>query len=173
MTVERVGYGAGQKDFPQPNILRLLVGDASHQPQGADVRPRTEWIVMLETNLDNVSGEAVGNAVDRLWAAGALDVSLTAIQMKKGRPGILVSVQARPADANKLEAILFVATPTLGVRRSTIERTVLMRHPHEVPTRWGPVAGKISYVPDGSRRFSPEYEACRQIAERNLSRLGK
>jgi uncharacterized protein (TIGR00299 family) protein len=173
MTVEQIGYGAGQKDFPQPNILRVLVGEAAANPHAAGGRPRVEAIVVLETNLDNAGGETIGHAVDRLWDAGALDVSLTAIQMKKGRPGVLVSVQARPADAERLEAVLFAETPTLGVRRSTVLRTVLAREPHEVTTRWGPIAGKVSHLPDGSQRFTPEYEACRELAERNQVSLAE
>jgi uncharacterized protein (TIGR00299 family) protein len=167
MTVERIGYGAGQKDFPQPNILRVLVGEAGAGQTAAEHRPRTEAILVLETNLDNASGETMGHAVDRLWEAAALDVSVTAIQMKKGRPGVLISVQARPADADKLEGILFAETPTLGVRRTTVLRTVLARQQKEVQTQWGLIAGKISYLPDGSQRFTPEYEACRQIADRS------
>lgn len=173
MTVERIGYGAGQKDFPQPNILRLLVGEGIAKPQAAGSRPRTETIVLLETNLDNATGEEIAHAVDRLWAAGALDVSLIAIQMKKGRPGVLVSVQGRPGDADRLEAILFAETPTLGVRRTTMMRTVLAREPHEVATRWGSVAGKVAYLPDSSQRFAPEYEACREIADRNKVSLAE
>jgi uncharacterized protein (TIGR00299 family) protein len=160
MTIERIGYGSGQKDFPQPNILRVLVGAATPN----DTQQRTESIVLLETNLDNASGELVGHAVDRMWEAGALDVSLTPIQMKKGRPGVAVSVQARPSDADRLEAILLVETPTLGVRRMAVMRTVLTREPHQVQTKWGTIAGKIAHLPDGTQRFAPEYDACRQIA---------
>jgi hypothetical protein len=166
MTVEQIGYGAGQKDFPQPNILRILVGEAAANPQAAGGRPRIEAIVVLETNLDNAAGETIGHAVDRLWDAGALDVSLTAIQMKKGRPGVLVSVQGRPADAERLEAVLFAETPTLGVRRTTVTRTVLAREMLEVETPWGPVAAKIAHLPHGSQRFAVEYESCRRIADR-------
>lgn len=165
MTVERIGYGAGQKDFLQPNILRLIVGSATAGATAADRRAvHTESIVLLETNLDNATGEAVGHAADRLWAAGALDVAVAAIQMKKGRPGVLLNVQARPADVERLEAILFAETPTLGVRRAMVERTVLVREPHEVTTPWGRVAGKIAYLPTGGRRFAPEYEACHRVA---------
>lgn len=170
MTVELIGYGAGQKDFPHPNVLRLLVGEgvpdvvADNVP--TELRPQTEAIVVLETNLDDASGVAIGHCIERLWAAKALDVSLTPIQMKKGRPGVLVSVQAMSADADRLQAILFRETPTLGVRRSTVMRTVLAREELVVATPWGPVAGKVAYLPDGSRRFSPEYEACRVLAER-------
>lgn len=164
MTVESIGYGAGQKDFPQPNILRLLVGELATADAPAARSPHVESIVVLETNLDDCPGEAIGDAVERLVAAGALDVSVTPLQMKKNRPGVLLSVQASPADADKLESILFTNTPTLGVRRQTITRTVLVRETCEVSTRWGSIAGKIAYLPDGSLRFAPEYEACRRVS---------
>jgi pyridinium-3,5-bisthiocarboxylic acid mononucleotide nickel chelatase len=172
MTVNHIGYGAGQKDFPQANILRVLVGEIASATGFASASitnhaPHTESIVLLETNLDNTTGETIGHAADRLWAAGALDVSLTPIQMKKGRPGVLLSVQSRPADADKLEAVLFAETPTLGVRRSTVQRTVLAREGRIVETAWGPIAGKVAFLPDGTQRFTPEYEACHQIAERH------
>jgi len=172
MTVAHIGYGAGQKDFPQANILRLLVGEIASAIGLASASitnraPHTESIILLETNLDNTTGETIGHAVDRLWAAGALDVSLTPIQMKKGRPGVLLSVQSRPADADKLDAVLFADTPTLGVRRSTVLRTVLAREERTVETAWGPVAGKVAFLPDGTQRFTPEYEACHKIAEQH------
>lgn len=166
MTIERIGYGAGQKDFEHPNLLRLLIGAAaSDTVDGSGKTPRSESIVVLETNLDDVSGEAIAHAMRCLLEAGALDVSTMPIQMKKGRPGVLLSVQARPADVAPLETIMFRETTTLGVRRSVLQRTALIRELHEVETAWGLVAGKIAYLPDGSRRFSPEYEACRAIAE--------
>jgi uncharacterized protein (TIGR00299 family) protein len=169
MVVERIGYGAGQKDFSQPNILRLLVGEVAlpavlSSASTSAQPPQTESIVLLETNLDNATGETIGHAVDCLWSAGALDVALSPIHMKKGRPGILVSVQARPADADKIEAILFRETPTLGVRRTTVLRTVLARESLTVDTHFGRVAGKVATLPDGSRRFTPEYDACHRIA---------
>jgi pyridinium-3,5-bisthiocarboxylic acid mononucleotide nickel chelatase len=169
MSVEHIGYGAGQKDFPHPNILRLLVGEVAsvtvlHGPSTSGHLPRTESIVLLETNLDNATGETIGHAADQLWAAGALDVSITPIQMKKGRPGVSVSVQSRPSDADKLESILFAETPTLGLRRSTVMRTVLAREQTTVSTSWGPVTGKVAFLPDGAKRFAPEYEACQRVA---------
>lgn len=169
MTVDRIGYGAGQKDFDHPNILRLLVGEVASATMSAArsahaQAPQTESIVVLETNLDNSTGETVAHAVEQLWSAGALDVSLSSIQMKKGRPGVLVSVQCNPADAGRLEAVLFQETPTLGVRRTTVLRTVLAREPHTVETSYGPVMGKVATLPDGSRRFTPEYESCHRVA---------
>ncbi len=172
MTVDRIGYGAGQKDFPHPNLLRLLVGEVPEATMAGDAfnrdrRPRTESIVLLETNLDNATGETIGRAVDRLWAAGALDVSLTAIQMKKGRPGVLVSVQSSPDKAESLEAILLCDTPTLGVRRTTVLRTVLAREERTFETPWGRVNGKVAFLPDGSRRFTPEYDAVCAVAKKH------
>jgi uncharacterized protein (DUF111 family) len=84
--------------------------------------------------------------------------------MKKGRPGLLLSVQTLPADADALEAILFQETTTLGVRRQQVLRTVLARAPLDVTTKWGTIAGKMAYLPDGSTRFAPEFEACHQAA---------
>jgi hypothetical protein len=168
MTVARIGYGAGQKEFDQANILRVFVGETTTSQvvtsNDESLRPTVESIIVLETNIDDVSGAVIGHCVQCLWAAGALDVTLAPVQMKKGRPGLLVSVQAAPADADRLEAILFAESPTLGVRRSTVSRRVLARRPHEISTAWGTVAGKIAYLPDGSSRFTPEYEACHRIA---------
>lgn len=173
MTVDRIGYGAGQKDFPQANLLRLFVGELAAKPHTGDNAPRTEAVVVLETNVDNAAGETIGHAVEQLWAAGALDVSLTAIQMKKGRPGVLISVQCQPDHADRLEATIFSELPTLGVRRSNLQRTVLAREPHEVQTKWGAVTGKVAYLPDGRQHFTPEYEACRRIAEENAVPLAE
>jgi hypothetical protein len=170
MTVQSIGYGAGQKDFDHPNILRLLVGDS---PGSDSTELQTDSIVLLETNLDDISGEQVGHCIHTLWESGALDVVTTAIQMKKGRPGVMLSVQGRPEDADRLEAILFSHTTTLGVRRTVVARRVLSRQPHEVTTSWGLVAGKLARLPDGSDRFAPEYEACRQIASKHQVSLAE
>jgi len=163
MRVEQIGYGAGQKDFAeQANLLRLFVGETIEA--GA-----SELVCLLETNLDDISGEMVGYCSDRLWQAGALDVSTTPIQMKKGRPGVRLSVLCRPADAETMEAILFEETTTLGIRRSTVHRRVLPRQSHRVETIYGPVDGKVGFLADGSVRFAPEYESCRRIAaEKNV-----
>jgi pyridinium-3,5-bisthiocarboxylic acid mononucleotide nickel chelatase len=179
LKIELIGYGAGQKDFPQPNILRLMVGElasaitSAAQPQSRYMQPCVEAIVVLETNIDNATGETIAHATERLWSAGALDISVIPVQMKKGRTGVIVSVQSRPDTADNLEQILFVETPTLGVRRSTLTRTVLGRDPHKVETPWGTVLGKVAYLPDGSRRFTPEYEDCRRIAEQERKSLAE
>lgn len=163
MRIERIGYGAGQKDLTeQANVLRLFVG-RTIEPGAA------EQVCLLETNLDDLSGEMVGYCTDRLWEAGALDVSTAAIQMKKGRPGVRLSVLCRPADAETMEAILFEETTTLGIRRSTVHRRVLPRRTHRVQTAYGAVDGKVGFLADGTVRFAPEYESCRRIAaKRNV-----
>lgn len=166
MTVERIGYGAGQKDFAHPNLLRLLVGETT----AATAATTSDTIVLLETNLDDATGEMIGHATELLWRAGALDVSTTALAMKKNRPGVLLAVQCRPADAEPLAGIIFRETTALGVRRSTLERVVLPRRATAVATTYGEVAGIVATLPDGSARFSPEYDACAKLAaERSLS----
>ena len=158
MKIEQVGYGAGERDWKErPNLLRLFFGESV----GADVEPEV-WVV--ETNLDDTSGELIGYCTMRLWEAGALDVYTTAIQMKKGRPGVTLSVLCRVGDIEAVEAILFGETTTLGVRRWPVSRHVLARRPHQVKTRWGPVEGKVGWLADGSARFAPEFESCRRIA---------
>jgi pyridinium-3,5-bisthiocarboxylic acid mononucleotide nickel chelatase len=166
MKIERIGYGAGQKDFPQQaNVLRLLVGEALDSSLALEA----DQVCVLETNLDNISGEMIGYCIGQLWAAGALDVYTTAIQMKKSRPGVTLSVLCRPAEAAKIEAIFFRETTALGVRRWLASRHTLPRKSHCVDTTWGPVEGKVAWLADGAARFAPEYESCRRIAtERDL-----
>jgi uncharacterized protein (DUF111 family) len=165
MTVEAIGYGAGQKDFTHPNLLRLLVGETTAKAANST----SDTIVLLETNLDDVTGEAIGFASERLRQAGALDVSTTPLAMKKNRPGVLLAVQCRPADADALAAVIFRETTALGVRRSTVERIVLPRRTVAVATAHGEVSGIVATMPDGSERFSPEYDACAKLAaERSL-----
>ena len=121
-------------------------------------------VVLLETNLDDVSGEIIGYTRDRLLKAGALDVYTASIQMKKGRPGTLLAVIARPADAETLEGILFRETGTFGVRRQTCERSIRARVPCHVQTPWGVVAGKIGWRGTGAPVFTPEFDVCARLA---------
>jgi pyridinium-3,5-bisthiocarboxylic acid mononucleotide nickel chelatase len=167
MQVGRIGYGAGSKSIPdRPNLLRVLVGDAI-KPKPRD----SDTVLVMECNLDDVPGEQVGFAIDRLWAAGALDVFTIPIQMKKSRPGILLSVLANPDDRAKFEAILFQQTGTLGVRYRKQPRTVLPRAMVDVSSPWGAVSGKVSKLPTGEVDFSPEYDECCRIASKHGLRL--
>jgi uncharacterized protein (TIGR00299 family) protein len=161
MIVQRIGCGAGQRDLAeQPNLLRLLVGESASGP--ADATHDQVWV--LETNLDDTSGELVGHCVGELSSAGALDVYTTPIQMKKNRPGVTITVLCRAEDADRLEAVLFRETTTLGVRRWSAARHVLARQAHRVETPWGPVEGKLGWLDGGAVRFAPEFESCRQLA---------
>jgi len=157
MTIERVGIGAGTKDFlDRPNILRLLVGTTQ-------TSPTADTVTILETNLDDVPGEVVGYCVEQLFAAGALDVFTLPIQMKKQRPGVLLSVICDPADVPKLEAIVFAETGTFGVRRTTATRSKLTRVSIRVATPWGEVRAKRGER-GGLTFVTPEYDDCARVA---------
>ncbi len=160
MRINRIGYGAGSRDMKvQPNLLRLLLGEP------ADSNDDLETVWTLEMQLDDTSGEIVGYCTGLLLAAGALDVYTTAVQMKKNRPGVLLTVLCRPPDVERLETILFQQTPTLGVRRFAANRRALARRRHEVATPWGPIDGVLWNPPGGTPAFSPEYETCRRVAD--------
>jgi uncharacterized protein (TIGR00299 family) protein len=165
MTVEAVGHGAGTKDFiEQPNLLRLFVGEAGRRPSPG-LETDTVWV--LETNLDDVPSEVVGYCVDQLFASGALDVYSVPIQMKKNRPGILLSVIADEEAVPVLEAILFRETGTFGVRRHRADRSKLRREAVTVETPWGPVQAKRGWWADGLEVVTPEYEDCARVARAN------
>ena len=161
MTVERVGSGAGTKDFiDRPNILRLLVGTSEPDRQrGRDV----DTVMVLETNLDDIAPEVIGYCTERLFAAGALDVFVVQGQMKKGRPGFMLSIICHPATVEEMEAILFRETATFGIRRHVAERTKLHREVIEVETPWGAVKAKRGWR-DGFEVLTPEYEDCARVA---------
>jgi uncharacterized protein (TIGR00299 family) protein len=165
MTVERVGHGAGTKDFlDRPNILRLMVG-TDHSPLTTH-HSHSDTVVVLETNLDDVAPEVIGYCTERLFAAGALDVFVVQGQMKKGRPGFMVSAICEPARASDLETVLFRETATFGVRRHTAERSKLQREPITVETPWGPVKAKCGRRGEGEgfEVITPEYEDCARVA---------
>jgi uncharacterized protein (TIGR00299 family) protein len=168
MTVERIGHGAGTRNFPeQPNILRVFVGETSPERERGDLDTDQVWI--LETNLDDVPGEVIGYCYDRLFAAGALDVFTAPILMKKNRPGVLLSVLCPESAVAAVEDVLFRETATLGVRRHPATRHKLHRKEHTVETPWGPVKGKLGWREGGSPVFSPEYDECARVArEQNV-----
>ena len=158
MTVEAIGLGAGSRDLPgQANTLRLFVGRLA-LPVDAD----RVWV--LETNLDDLPGEVVGYTVTQLLAAGALDAFLTPIQMKKNRPGVMVSVLCDEPGIAAMEEILFRETSTLGVRRYPVSRHKLQRRATEVATAFGPVKGKLGWLEGRPPAFSPEYDDCARVA---------
>jgi len=155
MTLVGVGYGAGGRDLPIPNVLRLLVGETGDG---------NESLVLLETNVDDDTAEINGYAMERLLAAGALDVFFTPIQMKKNRPATMISVLSRLGDVEPLEAVLFQETTTLGVRRLPVERRCLERDTEIVQTHYGPLRVTVARLPDGTIKRAPEYEDCKKAA---------
>jgi uncharacterized protein (TIGR00299 family) protein len=164
MTIERIGHGAGRREFvEQPNLLRLFVGNSAEQANPAE--RDTVW--MLETNLDDVPAEVIGYCFDQLFAAGALDVFSTPIQMKKNRPAVLLSVLAPEAALPVLEAILFRETGTLGIRRHSVQRHKMQREAVTVHTKWGPILGKRGWREGGPSIFTPEYEDCARVARQH------
>ena len=158
MTIEAIGLGAGTKDLPgQANILRLFVGQM-------DTPGSSDRVWVLETNLDDLPGEVVGHATTLLMAAGALDTFLTPIQMKKNRPGVMVTVLCDRSQIPAMETILFRETTTLGIRRYEVGRHKLKRQAAEVSTPFGTVKGKLGWLDGRPPTFSPEYEDCARVA---------
>ena len=159
MVVEKIGYGAGEKEFPdRPNVLRLVLGHAD-KGWGQDE------MLVLETNIDDMNPEFYDYALDRLFAAGARDVFLSSIQMKKNRPGTLLRVITEPARKDKLAEIIFRETSTIGIRYYHVSRMTLKRAVRKVKTRFGPVRVKVIEEPGGGKRATPEYEDLRKIAQ--------
>lgn len=171
MRIERIGLGAGTRELAeQANVLRLVVGEVDGGPmaasigQAADGAVQCDTVTLIETNVDDMTGEAIGHCLERLWQAGALDVTTTAIGMKKSRPGVAISVMCRPEDASRIETILFRETTTLGVRRTEVRRRVLARRKVQAQTPYGTIDGIVAELPGGGEKFSPEYESCRIAA---------
>lgn len=161
MTIDAIGYGAGDRDLEQQaNILRVLVGTSE---QGAT--DETVWV--LETNLDDVSGEVIGHATEKLRLEGALDVYTQPISMKKQRPGVILSVICQEGARERLEQTLFEETGTLGIRRWPVQRSILRREAVGVATEMGEIPGKLAILPNGRRQFKAEADACRQFAQRH------
>ena len=153
-----VGYGAGERTLPdRPNLLRVLLGNIVETP-------REEQLLVLETNIDDLNPELYEHAMERLFAAGARDVFLLPIQMKKNRPGVLLWVLGEVADREKLSALIFAETSTLGIRSYPVARVALRRESKEVVTPYGSVCVKLAYTPDGRVNVAPEYEDCKRLA---------
>jgi uncharacterized protein (DUF111 family) len=161
MSVSSIGYGAGTADLEgQPNVLRLMVGEAMEKHLAGE-----ETIRVLEANLDDMNPQIYGYFQEKALATGALDVFSTAVQMKKNRPGVLVTVLCRPEDEAKFQDMLFLETTTLGVRSYAARRRVLARQWETVHTRFGDVRIKVARLNGHIRQASPEFEDCRKLAE--------
>jgi uncharacterized protein (TIGR00299 family) protein len=165
MKIEKAGYGAGTRDFPDhPNVLRLTIGESS-VGANASAGASNDTVAVLEANLDDLSPQVLAYAMERLLAEGALDVYSIPVQMKKNRPGALLTVLAKTEDANRLTKLMFAETTTLGIRRRDEQRQVLTRKWKTVDTTWGPVRIKIANLNGSITNYAPEYEDCRALAE--------
>jgi pyridinium-3,5-bisthiocarboxylic acid mononucleotide nickel chelatase len=189
MTLQRIGLGAGQKDFPQANILRLWVGTVpdlrgevsslapqrdvqkshvqQHDVQQSNTPPNTETIAVLETQVDDMVPQAMGYLYDRLLEAGALDVFAQPVAMKKSRTGLLITVLCHPDTEARCTEILFAETPTLGIRHRQQQRTILNRDFQALDTPYGSVTLKVAYHPHTQAVLNvhPEYEDCAALAQ--------
>ena len=160
MRVVSAGYGAGGRTYEKfPNALRVFVGDADDDAQ-------SERLLMIETNLDDASPQIVGHVMDRAFGLGALDCYFTPVQMKKNRPGVLISILCRPADRDVLYGLLFEETTTLGVRSYEVERRALGREFVGVETEFGRVNVKVARRDGRVVNLTPEYDDCREAALR-------
>jgi pyridinium-3,5-bisthiocarboxylic acid mononucleotide nickel chelatase len=160
MKVEKIGYGAGTRQFTeQANVLRLSVGEAATASKIA-----LETVTLLEAQVDDLNPQIFGYVLERLLEEGALDTFGIPVQMKKNRPGLLLTVLCKPEDANRLSNLIFSETTTLGIRQHEEKRHALARQWVNVSTRWGNVRMKVASMNGSITNYAPEYEDCRRIA---------
>jgi pyridinium-3,5-bisthiocarboxylic acid mononucleotide nickel chelatase len=158
LRIERIGYGAGDRVLAdRPNLLRVVLAEPV-------VAPETDEVVVLETTIDDLSPQIYEHVIERLLAAGARDVFLVPVVMKKSRPATMLRVLATPPDRDRLAAIVFAETSTIGLRHTTWRRLVLPREERTVDTPWGRVRVKVARAPDGTANAAPEFEDCRRLA---------
>lgn len=166
MTVSAIGYGAGTADLAgQPNVLRIMIGESTEKV----VPGYDEEVSVIEANLDDMNPQIYGYFLETALAAGALDVYTTPVQMKKNRPGTLLTVLCKPQDTNALTSLIFAETTTFGVRTTNAQRRILPREHVSVSTTFGDVRIKLSRVNGRILHVSPEFEDCRKLAvEKNV-----
>jgi len=159
MKLEQTGYGAGTREYEKfPNALRVLIGEDDN-----DATP-DERLWMIETNMDDISPQILGHVMERAFDLGALDCYFTSVQMKKNRPGVLLSILCRSEQRAALSELLFSETTTLGVRAYEVERRALQRQILAVETQYGPIDVKVAQLNGHVLKAMPEYEQCRQAA---------
>ncbi len=164
IAIERIGYGFGRKRFPWPNCLRLCIGQ-TYGPLVPGDETDTDWVTVIESNIDNMSGELLGGLMERLLASGALDVSYTPMQMKKNRPAVLLSIICSPEATDALSLLLLRETTTLGVRIQQMQRLKAQRSSRQIDTPLGSIQVKIKRLGNRIVSAAPEYEECQRIAK--------
>ncbi len=160
MRVERTGYGAGGREYRKfPNVLRLIVGESDN-----DADLSGERLFIVETNIDDASPQMVGHLMEQAFARGALDCFFTPVQMKKNRPGVLISILCRPDEREAMFNLLFTETTTIGARSYEVERRALEREMVTVKTEYGPIDIKVARADGRITTYTPEFEQCRAAA---------
>src|SRR5437879_2169678 len=161
MKIATNGYGAGTRDPKNfPNVLRVFIGETAGLSASSD-----ETLLVIETNIDDMSPQLFGYVMDRAFELGALDCYLTPTQMKKNRPGVLLSVLCRPDEREEFLQMLFAETTTIGARSYEVKRRALPRETVRVETRFGPIDVKVSSINNGAVNAMPEFEQCRAAAQ--------
>ena len=160
MKLDETGYGAGTREYEKfPNALRVLIGESVEVDND-------ELLLMIETNVDDLSPQVFGHVMERALEMGALDCYFTPVQMKKNRPGVLLSVLCRPADREKLTHMIFTETTTLGVRSYEVARRALEREANRVETQYGPIDVKVAKLNGHVVNEMPEYAQCQEAARK-------
>lgn len=172
MNLKKIGWGAGTKNLPIPNVLKVYWGETPEKEENPEEKPgvQTDEIMVLETNLDDCTGEMLGYAMEKILQAGALDVSYQPIFMKKNRPAYRMTVLSEPEDSEKIERLMFRYTTTIGIRKHREERSILKRESVWKKTSWGSGRGKQVMVGKEIRIY-PEYEDAVKLAEANDASL--
>jgi uncharacterized protein (TIGR00299 family) protein len=168
MTTASVGYGAGTRNFEgHANVLRISIGETADVQTSAGTLGEEQEIAILEANLDDLNPQLIGYIMDLAFAEGALDVFTTPVQMKKNRPGTVLSILTPLELEKRMRALLFRESSTLGVRVRHEKRFALPRHHEQVATPWGEVRMKVAGVNGTPWQYAPEYEDCRRIAQQH------
>ena len=157
LAIEKIGYGAGKKDFEHPNVLRVVLFHVEQTPQ-------REQIIILECQLDDFTGEAMGFMMEKALVQGALDVYFTPVTMKKSRPGTLITILTKPENAFALEGLLLRETSTFGVRKSDWSRRILLREFKLIQTDYGKISVKVGSLEGEIIKIYPEYEDVKKAA---------
>jgi len=159
MKIQQTGYGAGSKDYPdRPNLLRVVIGEE-------DDEFAEDTVIVIETNMDDISGEVLGYLQEKLLQEGALEAFFTPVQMKKGRPGILLTTLVHPDKFSTITSLIFRESSTLGVRYYETKRKKIKREVKKIDTPWGKVRVKVGKSGNKYKFISPEYEDCQRIAQ--------
>ncbi|MCF7907339.1 MAG: nickel pincer cofactor biosynthesis protein LarC [Candidatus Omnitrophica bacterium] len=161
MEIKKIGYGGGRKDLSIPNLLRIFIGETEE-----DNIYDNDEVILIETNIDDMSPEAVGYISERLLSRDALDVFTTPIFMKKNRPAVTLSILTEPSKLDDMLSCLFSETTTFGIRMRGFKRRKLLRKIAMIDTKFGPIAVKVGRTSEGIKTIAPEYESCKQVAQK-------